>query len=69
MVNQKFIHIAIIAILDRKKIKKMINKIKLIICKIKGHSLVYAGQCPFTGARYELCERCQLMIPIDEVTE
>lgn len=54
---------------DRKRTKRMINKIKSILCKIKGHALVYAGQCPFTGARYELCERCQLMIPIDEVTE
>jgi hypothetical protein len=47
----------------------MINKIKAIACKIVGHSFISAGQCPFTGARYELCERCQLMMPIDEVTE
>ena len=69
VVNQRFIHTVIIATWDQKRTKGMINKIKSIICKIKGHYLIYAGQCPFTGARYELCERCQLMISIDEVTE
>jgi len=39
----------------------MINKIK---CKIKGHVLVQAGTCPFTGSSYEYCERCEIMIPI-----
>ncbi len=39
----------------------MINK---IICRIKGHILVAAGSCPYTGSTYQYCERCRLMIPI-----
>jgi hypothetical protein len=39
----------------------MINK---IICKIKGHILVEAGTCPYTGSTYQYCERCAAMIPI-----
>jgi len=39
----------------------MINK---IICKVKGHTLVEAGTCPFTGSTYQHCTRCDLMIPI-----
>jgi len=39
----------------------MINK---IICKIKGHTLVQAGTCPYTGSTYQYCERCEAMIPI-----
>ena len=34
-----------------------------IICKIKGHTLVGAGTCPFTGSTYDLCTRCTSMIP------
>jgi hypothetical protein len=39
----------------------MINK---IICIIKGHTLVEAGTCPYTGSTYQYCERCEAMIPI-----
>jgi hypothetical protein len=39
----------------------MMNK---IICKIKGHTLVAAGTCPYTGSAYQYCERCTAMIPI-----
>jgi hypothetical protein len=39
----------------------MINK---IICKVKGHTLVDAGACPYTGSTYQYCERCTAMIPI-----
>jgi hypothetical protein len=39
----------------------MINK---IACKIKGHRLVPAGTCPYTGSTYQYCERCTAMIPI-----
>jgi hypothetical protein len=39
----------------------MINK---IICRIKGHNLVEAGACPYTGSTYQYCERCTAMIPI-----
>jgi len=39
----------------------MINK---IICKVKGHTLVQAGTCPYTGSTYQYCERCEAMIPI-----
>ncbi len=66
MVNQSFIHTVIIAILGRRKIKIMIKKIKTIICKTRGHNLVSAGQCPFTGIRYDYCERCEYMLPLDE---
>jgi len=41
----------------------MFNKIK---CSIKGHTLIQAGTCPFTGSTYEYCERCGTMIPIQE---
>jgi len=41
--------------------------IKKIVCKFKGHILHYAGACPFTGSRYEYCQRCGIMIPIDTV--
>jgi hypothetical protein len=47
----------------------MIRKIKSIKCKFVGHSLQFAGQCPFTGSSYEYCERCELMITSDEATE
>jgi hypothetical protein len=38
----------------------MINWIK---CKLKGHTLVHAGECPFTGSVYDVCTRCTAMIP------
>jgi hypothetical protein len=45
----------------------MLNKfISIIKCKIKGHTLVPAGSCPFTGSSYEFCERCSAMIPIQK---
>ena len=37
-----------------------IAKIK---CKIFGHFLVFAGNCPFTGLSYNYCQRCKLMLP------
>jgi hypothetical protein len=45
----------------------MIDKIKFIYCKIVGHSLQYAGECPFTGVRYDYCDRCHFMLPLDHV--
>jgi hypothetical protein len=39
----------------------MISKIK---CMLKGHYLVEAGTCPYTGSTYQYCERCNAMIPI-----
>lgn len=44
-----------------------LNIIKSIYCKFKSHDLQFAGSCPFTGARYEYCIRCDAMIPIDIV--
>jgi hypothetical protein len=38
-------------------------RIKSIVCKAKGHDLVVAGSCPFTGSTYDYCERCKAMIP------
>jgi hypothetical protein len=37
--------------------------VNIIKCKIKGHTLIPAGSCPFTGSTYEYCERCKAMIP------
>ncbi len=43
----------------------MINQLfKLIICKIKKHTLVTAGACPFTGKNYNACTRCGAIITI-----
>jgi hypothetical protein len=28
------------------------------ICKLKKHTLVDAGSCPFTGKNYQVCLRC-----------
>jgi hypothetical protein len=36
--------------------------LKKIICLIKGHNLIEAGACPFTGKSYDLCKRCTKMI-------
>jgi len=33
------------------------------ICVYKGHNLVSAGECPYTGSTYDLCTRCTVMIP------
>jgi hypothetical protein len=33
-----------------------------IKCKIKGHSFVDAGSCPFTGKSYAACLRCGVTI-------
>jgi len=41
-------------------------RIKSIFCKIKGHVLVMAGSCPYTGSTYEYCERCTAMIPVQK---
>ena len=38
--------------------------IDILKCKIKGHILVSAGSCPFTGSTYEHCERCEVMVPV-----
>lgn len=34
-----------------------------IKCKIFGHSLVFAGNCPFNGVVYDFCEICNMTIP------
>ena len=34
-----------------------------IACSLKGHNLVEAGACPFTGSTYDMCTRCTTMIP------
>jgi hypothetical protein len=33
----------------------MLNK---IICKFKGHKLISAGSCPYTGKTYDVCSKC-----------
>jgi hypothetical protein len=42
-------------------IKQLLN---IIVCKIKTHTLVTAGACPFTGKSYNACTRCGAMIAI-----
>jgi hypothetical protein len=37
-------------------IKDLIVYVK---CKIKGHSFIDAGSCPFTGKDYLACIRCK----------
>ena len=37
---------------------------KYLICKIKKHTLVSAGSCPFTGKTYNACTRCGTMIAV-----
>jgi hypothetical protein len=34
----------------------------IIKCKIKGHVLVPAGSCPYTGKTYDGCTRCGVSI-------
>lgn len=41
----------------------LLNKARFIYCKIKGHSLSLAGNCPFTKITYDYCKRCNILIP------
>jgi hypothetical protein len=34
----------------------------IIKCKIKGHLLMSAGSCPYTGKTYDECTRCGVNI-------
>jgi hypothetical protein len=36
----------------------------IVICKTKGHTLITAGSCPFTGKTYNACTKCGAMIAI-----
>ncbi len=36
----------------------------ILVCKFKGHELVSAGSCPFTGKSYDACTRCGATIAI-----
>ena len=45
----------------RKGLVFMPTIVKKIICKIKGHSNIRAGSCPFTGKTYDVCSRCQVL--------
>lgn len=37
----------------------MIKQIlKMIVCRVKSHTLIAAGSCPFTGKSYNACTRC-----------
>ena len=38
--------------------------VNFVICKFKGHILVTAGACPFTGKNYNACTKCGAMIAI-----
>lgn len=45
----------------------MIHIIKKFRCIMKGHSLTPAGSCPYTGATYYYCDKCDMMIPVEVV--
>jgi hypothetical protein len=36
--------------------------LKYFICKIKSHTFINAGSCPFTGKSYSACTRCGMAI-------
>lgn len=36
-----------------------------IKCYFKGHNLIEAGSCPYTGSTYDYCGSCESMIPRD----
>ena len=36
----------------------MLKFIKMFICKFRGHELVEAGACPYTGLNYKYCLSC-----------
>jgi hypothetical protein len=38
--------------------------LQTIICKTKNHTLINAGECPYTRKTYNLCTRCGVMIEI-----
>jgi hypothetical protein len=38
--------------------------LKILKCKITGHSYVPAGKCPFTGKEYNACTNCEKIIII-----
>ena len=50
-------------------IKLFINMFKAIKCKAKGHELIDAGSCPFTGLTYKACISCGGMIAVDKVKD
>lgn len=39
-----------------------------IVCMVKGHNLVFAGSCPFTGLNYDYCHRCNKMNPREDLS-
>ena len=45
----------------------MLGYIKYLFCSATSHKTEYAGQCPFTGVRYNYCNRCGSNIPLDFV--
>lgn len=47
----------------------VIGNLKFALCKVISHKEVYGGSCPYTGMRYNYCERCESMIPIDYIDQ
>lgn len=41
-------------------INNYFNRIK---CYFKGHYLIEAGACPYTGSTYDYCKKCEMMLP------
>ena len=41
--------------------KKIIN---FIICKLKSHTMVHAGTCPYSNKNYNFCTRCEIMVSV-----
>ena len=46
-------------------IKLFVMLFKSFKCTRKGHELVDAGSCPFTGLTYKTCISCGGMIAVD----
>lgn len=43
------------------------NKLIFFLCRLFGHKEVFAGACPYTGMRYNYCERCEYILPLDYI--
>ena len=41
----------------------MINRLKSIVCRFKGHELKHIGSCPYTGSDYDVCTYCLFTFP------
>ena len=47
-------------------IKLFVSMWRAMFCKIKGHKLIDAGSCPFTGLTYKACTHCGGTVAVDK---